>query len=123
MSIRVVIKLGGRVAGDAVGVVLERHAAGEEVVVVHGAGPQITAELHARGISTGFVRGRRYTDSATLAVVRSSLVAVGAECLPQSAPTPSISSVTRSGSRLFACPSSGSSASQCPRLRRQSSTP
>ena len=79
MSTRVVIKLGGRVARDAVSVVLERHAAGEEVVVVHGAGPQITAELHARGIATEFVRGRRYTDSATLAVVRSSLVAVGAE--------------------------------------------
>jgi acetylglutamate kinase len=79
VSTRVVIKLGGRVAGGAVGVVLEHHAAGEDVVVVHGAGPQITAELQVRGISTAFVGGRRYTDSATLAVVRSSLVAVGAE--------------------------------------------
>ena len=87
MTIRVVIKLGGRVARDAVSVVLERHAAGEEVVVVHGAGQQITAELRARGISTEFVRGRRYTDSATLAVVRSSLVAVGAEVSAAIGPT------------------------------------
>ncbi len=86
MSARVVIKLGGRVARDAVGVVSERRAAGEDVVVVHGAGPQITAELHARGISTEFVRGRRYTDSATLAVVRSSLVAVGARAVGRARP-------------------------------------
>jgi acetylglutamate kinase len=59
--------------------VLDRHAAGDEVVVVHGAGPQITAELAARGLGTRFVRGLRYTDAATLAVVRESLVAVGAE--------------------------------------------
>ena len=77
---RVVLKLGGRVAADSIGLALERHAAGHEVVVVHGAGPQITAELEALGLA---VRpssdGRRVTDPATLAVVRRSLVAVGAE--------------------------------------------
>jgi acetylglutamate kinase len=46
---------------------------------VHGAGPQISAELEARGIPVRFVQGRRFTDPATLAVVRASLVAVGAE--------------------------------------------
>jgi acetylglutamate kinase len=76
---RVVLKLGGRVAAGSLDVVRERHAVGDEVVVVHGAGPQITAELRARGIPVRFVRGRRFTDPATLAVVRSSLVAVGAE--------------------------------------------
>jgi acetylglutamate kinase len=76
---RVVVKLGGRVAADSLEVVRERHAAGEEVVVVHGAGPQITAELQARGLPVRFVRGRRFTDPDTLEVVRSSLVAVGAE--------------------------------------------
>ena len=76
---RVVLKLGGRVAADSIGLVLERHAAGDEVVVVHGAGPQITAELRSSGIATRFVKGRRFTDPATLAVVRRSLVAVGAE--------------------------------------------
>jgi acetylglutamate kinase len=75
---RVVVKLGGRVAAASVGEVLARRAAGEEVVVVHGAGPQISAELEARSLPVTFVRGRRYTDTATLAVVRESLVAVGA---------------------------------------------
>ncbi len=76
---RVVVKLGGRVAQDSVGLVIERHEAGDEVAVVHGAGPQITAELQMRGIAARFVGGRRFTDQATIAVVRSSLVAVGAE--------------------------------------------
>lgn len=76
---RVVVKLGGRVAQDSVGLVLERHEAGDDVVVVHGAGPQITAELQMRGVAARFVGGRRFTDPATIAVVRRSLVAVGAE--------------------------------------------
>lgn len=76
---RVVVKLGGRVAAASIGDVLERRRAGHEVVVVHGAGPQISAELEARGLPVTFVRGRRYTDRATLAVVRESLVNVGAE--------------------------------------------
>jgi acetylglutamate kinase len=47
------------------------------VVVVHGAGPQISAELRRRGIPVEFVRGRRVTSEAALAVVRESLRAVG----------------------------------------------
>mgnify|MGYP000545353458 CR=1 FL=1 len=84
---RVVVKVGGRVAGDAVDLVRERVAAGDEVVVVHGAGPQITAELEARALPVRFVRGRRFTDPATLAVVRASLVAVGAELSAALGPT------------------------------------
>jgi len=76
---RVVVKLGGRVVEEALGHALELVEAGHEVVVVHGAGPQITAELEARGIPVRFVAGRRFTNPATLAVVRASLVAVGAE--------------------------------------------
>jgi len=76
---RVVLKLGGRVATDSLDVARARHAAGDEVVIVHGAGPQITAQLETLGIPVTFVHGRRVTDPATLAVVRSSLVAVGAE--------------------------------------------
>jgi acetylglutamate kinase len=71
--------LGGRVASGSLDVVGDRLRAGDEVVVVHGAGPQISAELEARGIPVRFVQGRRFTDPATLAVVRASLVAVGAE--------------------------------------------
>jgi acetylglutamate kinase len=84
---RTVVKLGGRVAAESVGLVLEQHAAGNEVVVVHGAGPQITEELRGRGLGTRFVAGRRYTDAATLAVVRESLVAVGAELSALLGPT------------------------------------
>lgn len=76
---RVVLKLGGAVAGESIELVRQRQGAGDKVVVVHGAGPQITTELEALGIPVRFVQGRRYTDPATLAVVRASLVAVGAE--------------------------------------------
>ena len=84
---RVVMKVGGRVAGDSVDSVRERLAVGDEVVVVHGAGPQITAELEAQGIPVRFVRGRRYTDAPTLAVVRESLLAVGRELSAALGPT------------------------------------
>ena len=76
---RIVVKLGGGVAAAAAGRVLDLFDAGHEVVVVHGAGPQISAELRRRGIPVEFVGGRRVTSPAALAVVRESLVAVGAE--------------------------------------------
>ena len=76
---RVVLKLGGGVAAAAVHRALDLFHAGNEVVVVHGAGPQISLELRRRGIPVEFVRGRRVTSPAALAVVRESLVAVGAE--------------------------------------------
>ena len=77
MSGATVRKLGGRVAADAV-----RTALGEvagDVVVVHGAGPQITAEMEARGIAPVFVHGRRVTTPEALEVVVASLLAVNAE--------------------------------------------
>jgi acetylglutamate kinase len=76
---RVVLKLGGRIAAAAAVRALDFVRAGDEVVVVHGAGPQITAELRQKGIPVEFVNGRRVTCPRTLAVVRSSLLAVGAE--------------------------------------------
>jgi acetylglutamate kinase len=76
---RVVVKLGGSVAAESLDTVRELVAAGDEVVLVHGAGPQISAELEARGLPVRFVDGRRFTDPATLEVVRASLMAVGAE--------------------------------------------
>jgi acetylglutamate kinase len=72
-----VVKLGGRVAADAVRDALAR--AGDAVVVVHGAGPQITQEMERRGIAAVFVHGRRVTTPEVLAVVRESLSAVNAE--------------------------------------------
>lgn len=76
---RIVVKLGGRVAADAAKEARAIADAGHEVVVVHGAGPQISAELERLGIPVRFVDGRRVTDERTLEVVRRSLAAVGAE--------------------------------------------
>ena len=77
----VVVKLGGAVAVDAVELV-GRLAAEHEVCVVHGAGPQISAEMARRGLDVEFVAGRRVTSAAGLEVVRASLAAVNAElCL------------------------------------------
>jgi acetylglutamate kinase len=72
-----VVKLGGRVAAGVVRDALAR--AGDGVVVVHGAGPQITQEMERRGIEPVFVDGRRVTTAEVLAVVRASLDAVNAE--------------------------------------------
>ena len=84
---RLVVKLGGRVASDSLGPVLARHAAGDQVVVVHGAGAQISAELRERELPVQFVAGRRVTDRATLAVVRAALSRVGAELAASLGPT------------------------------------
>jgi len=75
--VTVVLKLGGRVAADAV-----RGALADvdgPVVIVHGAGPQITAGMELRGISPTFVAGRRVTTSEVLEVVREGLTAVNEE--------------------------------------------
>jgi acetylglutamate kinase len=75
---RVVVKVGGAVAGS---VALQIHdlAAGYEVCVVHGAGPQISAEMARLGLPVEFVGGRRVTSAAALEVVRDSFAAVNAE--------------------------------------------
>jgi acetylglutamate kinase len=73
---RIVLKCGGAVAEAAGPAALELAAAGHEVCVVHGAGPQISAELRRRGLEVAFVGGRRVTSGAVLEVVRASLAAV-----------------------------------------------
>ena len=73
----VVLKLGGRVAADAVRAALAE--VDGPVVIVHGAGPQITAGMELRGISPTFVAGRRVTTSEVLEVVREGLKAVNEE--------------------------------------------
>jgi len=72
-----VVKVGGAVAGASAGAVLEL-ARENEVCVVHGAGPQISAEMTRAGIPVEFVGGRRVTSKAGIAIVRSSLAAVNA---------------------------------------------
>lgn len=75
----VVLKLGGRVAARAAAEALALRAAGHDVVVVHGAGPQITAEMEARGIVPEFAGGRRVTTPEVLDVVRAALRTVNEE--------------------------------------------
>jgi len=79
VSDRVVLKIGGRVAAEAAVDALRLAAGGSEVVVVHGAGPQISAEMERRGLPVEFVGGRRVTTKAGLEVVRESLLELNAE--------------------------------------------
>ncbi len=76
---RIVLKLGGRVAVEAAERVQVLRADGHDVVVVHGAGPQITAEMERLAIVPSFVRGRRVTTPEVLEIVRASMAAVNAE--------------------------------------------
>jgi len=76
---RVVLKLGGRVAAEAAATALALREEGHDVVVVHGAGPQISAEMERRGIAPAFVDGRRVTTEEVLDVVRASFAEVNAE--------------------------------------------
>lgn len=76
---RIVLKCGGAVAGGAGRAALELASAGHEVCVVHGAGPQISAELRRLGLEVAFVRGRRVTSEAALGVVRVAFAQVNRE--------------------------------------------
>jgi acetylglutamate kinase len=77
--VRLVVKVGGAVAGEAASRILGLAEEGHEVVVVHGAGPQITEEMTRRGIAVEFVQGRRRTSHAALDVVRESMELVNAQ--------------------------------------------
>ena len=72
----VVLKCGGSVALEAAAAVRAVVDGGNPVCVVHGAGPQISAEMKRFAIPVRFVGGRRVTTPAGLTVVRSSLAAV-----------------------------------------------
>jgi acetylglutamate kinase len=69
----IVLKVGGAVTASAELGVLD------DAVIVHGGGPQITAAMEQAGLTAKFVRGRRVTDAAALAVVRDVLLAVNRE--------------------------------------------
>jgi acetylglutamate kinase len=75
---RVVVKVGGAVASQSAEAVLEL-AREHEVCVIHGAGPQISAEMERAGIPVEFVGGRRVTTPEAMEVVRASLRAVNQE--------------------------------------------
>jgi acetylglutamate kinase len=74
---RLVVKCGGAVVADAAATI-HALAEGGEVCVVHGAGPQITAEMRRQQVSVRFVGGRRVTTPAGLEIVRRALVEANA---------------------------------------------
>jgi acetylglutamate kinase len=67
-----VVKVGGAAAGAAAQIAALA-GRGRDVVVVHGAGPQITAACRAAGIAPTFVDGQRVTDAAVMAVVEAAI--------------------------------------------------
>jgi len=71
----IVLKVGG---ASTAGVAEAVRALGGSVCVVHGAGPQISAEMERRGLEVRFVGGRRVTTPAVLGVVCESFAAVNA---------------------------------------------
>jgi acetylglutamate kinase len=84
----VVVKIGGASAGGSTTRIVEKLLSeGHGVVVVHGAGPQISAEMERRGLEVRFVNGRRYTSEPALAVVRESLAEVNAVLCSAIGPT------------------------------------
>ena len=74
----VLLKVGGASTAGVGEAVAELRVAGHDVVVVHGAGPQITEEMERRGLEVRFVGGRRYTSPETLELVRESFASVNA---------------------------------------------
>ena len=73
-----VLKLGGELlenaaAMQAMAAAIRTMASREQVVVIHGGGRTIDAELRARGLEPKFVDGLRITDAAALETVVSVL--------------------------------------------------
>jgi acetylglutamate kinase len=75
---RLVVKCGGAVAAQAAETILALADTGAEVCVVHGAGPQISAEMERFHVPVEFVGGRRVTTPAGLMLVRRALLEVNA---------------------------------------------
>ncbi len=75
---RIVVKVGGAVATSLAGHITDLATQCCKVVVVHGAGPQISSEMVRRGLGVEFVGGRRVTTAAGLEVVRESFAEVNA---------------------------------------------
>jgi len=72
-----VVKVGGAAPGAAAHVAALARA-GRQVVVVHGAGPQITAGCVAAGLEPRFVDGQRVTDDSVMRVVEAAIAEANA---------------------------------------------
>jgi acetylglutamate kinase len=67
-----VVKVGGTAPGAAAQVAALART-GRQVVVVHGAGPQITAGCIAAGLDSRFLDGQRVTDDSVMRVVETAI--------------------------------------------------
>ena len=76
---RIVVKVGGAVASRVGGGGARARARATRSCVVHGAGPQISADMERAGIPVEFVGGRRVTTEAGIEIVRASLQAVNGD--------------------------------------------
>jgi acetylglutamate kinase len=81
-----VVKVGGAVATSTARQIHDLATQCCKVVVVHGAGPQISAEMRRRRLEVVFVGGRRVTTPAGLAVVRDAFRSVNAELCQAAGP-------------------------------------
>jgi acetylglutamate kinase len=84
-----VIKLGGSVMEDETALrhllidIVFMETVGMRPVLVHGGGAAISRAMDAAGLKPNFIRGRRYTDEATLKIVEEVLAFQTAESIAQ----------------------------------------
>jgi acetylglutamate kinase len=55
----------------------------QKVILVHGGGKEISRQMEQAGLSPKFVNGRRYTDEATMAVVKKALARLNTEIVSE----------------------------------------
>ncbi|MEY3330792.1 MAG: acetylglutamate kinase, partial [Actinomycetota bacterium] len=70
----IVVKFGGNALAQAsenhwLDLIADYHKGGGRVVIIHGGGPQIDAELSLHGVPRNFVEGYRFTDGKTMQIV------------------------------------------------------
>jgi acetylglutamate kinase len=55
----------------------------QKVILVHGGGKEISRQMEKAGLKPKFVNGRRYTDDATMVVVKKALAGLNAEIVDE----------------------------------------
>jgi acetylglutamate kinase len=79
----IVIKYGGHAMTDPAGFAAQVAKLDDQVVVVHGGGPQISRMLARVGIESSFHQGLRVTTPETMEIVRMVLLSVGKDLVGQ----------------------------------------
>ena len=55
----------------------------QQLILVHGGGKEISRQMEQAGLKPNFVNGRRYTDDATMVVVKKALAGLNAEIVAE----------------------------------------